>query len=98
MPAPPAPRRRRAPQGRAAACRPGDEVDRLAVEVVLQRAERDRGAVGRPAGEEPAAPRVYRVLAARANVDDEKPLGPDPAPVAQVLAPRRAEDDRTAAR
>src|SRR5215212_11866721 len=73
-------------------------VDRLAVQVALQRAERDCAAIGRPAGEEPAARRMHRVLAPRPDIDDEDPFGADSAWVAQVAAPRRAEDDRATVR
>src|SRR5215212_2883791 len=73
-------------------------VDRLAVQVALQRAERDCAAVGRPAGKEPAARRMYRVLAPRPDIDDEDPFGADSTRVAQVTAPRRAEDDRATVR
>src|SRR5215212_8925106 len=73
-------------------------MDRLAVQVALQRAERDCAAIGRPAGEEPAARRMHRVLAPRPDIDDEDPFGADSAWVAQVAAPRRAEDDRATVR
>ena len=76
----------------------GDDVDRLAVQVALQRAERDCAAVGRPAGEEPAARRMHRVFAPRPDVHDEDPFSPDPTRVAQVAAPRRAEDNRATVR